>query len=150
MGRLKASEMLRLHSTIAADTMVFIYYLQDISPYGGLLQPFFEAWESGTHHGVTSVITLLEILVQPLRAGRPEVAIDYREALADLPHLELVPVDGRLAERAARMRASHGLSVPDAIQIATALEAQATVFLTNDRCLRKIRGIEVALLDEMR
>ncbi|MEM3433073.1 MAG: PIN domain-containing protein [Candidatus Methanomethyliaceae archaeon] len=85
--------LLTRHRRLAADTMVFIYYLGDHPRYAALLQPLFQAWEEGRAEGVTSVLTLLEILVKPLREGRPEVARDYRDLLTTYPELALVPVD---------------------------------------------------------
>ncbi|GAG74921.1 unnamed protein product, partial [marine sediment metagenome] len=38
---------------------------------------------------------------------------------------------------------------PDAIQIATSLEAKADIFITNDSTLKKISEIKVLLLSEM-
>jgi predicted nucleic acid-binding protein len=37
---------------------------------------------------------------------------------------------------------------PDAIQLATALQARADVFLTNDRDLRRVEEVPVLLIDE--
>lgn len=137
------------HRCLAADTMVFIYYLEDHPRYAPLLQPLFQAWEEGRVAGVTSVLTLLEILVKPLREGRPAVARDYRDLLTTYPHLALVPVDAEIAERAADLRARYGLRPPDALQVATALHAGATAFLTNDARLKAVRELEVVLLDEL-
>ncbi|MEM3658319.1 MAG: PIN domain-containing protein, partial [Candidatus Hadarchaeum sp.] len=88
-------------------------------------------------------------LVKPLREGRPEVARDYRDLLTTYPELALIPVDAEIAERAADLRACYGLRTPDALQVATALHAGATAFLTNDARLTAVKELEVVLLDEL-
>lgn len=142
-------KLLARHRRLAADTMVFIYYLEDHPRYAPLLEPLFAAWEEGRAEGVTSVLTLLEILVKPKREGRPEVARDYRDLLTTYPHLTLIPVDAEIAELAADLRARYALRTPDALQVATALHAGATAFLTNDSRLKAVRELEVILLDEL-
>ena len=45
---------------------------------------------------------------------------------------ETVAVSATIAEKAAELRAAYSLRTPDCIQIATAIAAGATSFLTND------------------
>jgi predicted nucleic acid-binding protein len=54
-----------------------------------------------------------------------------------------------ISDHAAQLRATHALRTPDALQIATALQAEATYFLTNDIRLPKIQGIEILMLDHL-
>lgn len=142
-------DVLARHRLVAVDTMVFIYYLEDVRPRADLLQPLFEAWEAGTHLGVTSVLTVLEIMVRPLRLHRPDAAQAYRDQIAGYPGLTLVPLDLAVGEEAARLRASYHLSTPDAIQVASALVARASVFLTNDQRLARVPDLEIVLLDDL-
>lgn len=46
------------------------------------------------------------------------------------------------------LRAQYDIRMPDALQMAAALEAGATLFVTNDRQLRKVQEIGVLLLDD--
>jgi predicted nucleic acid-binding protein len=41
------------------------------------------------------------------------------------------------------MRATYGLELPDAIQLATALEIGANALVTHDRDFSKVRGLQV-------
>lgn len=129
--------------------MTFIYFLEDVRPRSDLLQPLFEAWEAGTHVGATSVLTLLEIMVHPLRLQRPDAARAYRDQISGFPGLTLVPLDLDVAEEAARLRASYNLSTPDAIQAASALLVGAPVLLTNDHRLERVPDLEVVVLDSL-
>jgi predicted nucleic acid-binding protein len=53
-----------------------------------------------------------------------------------------------IADGAARLRARHKLSMPDALITATAMVAGAAGLVTNDIVLKgQVDGLEVALLD---
>ncbi len=59
------------------------------------------------------------------------------------------PIHGNVAEHAADLRARYVLRPPDALQIATALHAGCTDFLTNDIRLQRVTEIRVLVLDEI-
>ena len=128
--------------------MVFIYHLEDHPDYAPLTQTIFDAWESGRTCGVTSVITLLEILIQPKRAGQRQIAADYRDVLTRFPNLLLQEITIDIVEIASDLRATYQLRTPDALQLATGLATDATGFITNDAALRRVSEIDVLLLDE--
>ena len=46
------------------------------------------------------------------------------------------------------MRAEYGLRTPDALHIATAIEAGAQAFITNDRSMRKVSQLKIVMLDD--
>lgn len=124
---LALEEFLARHEQVGADTVVFIYHLKDHPEYAPLTQLLFEAWEEGRNSGVTSVITILELLVKPKREGKSGVARDYLELLSTYPNLTIVEVDLELAELASDLRARYGngIRTPDALQLAAALQAGA-------------------------
>jgi predicted nucleic acid-binding protein len=55
-----------------------------------------------------------------------------------MPSLEIVPLNEAVAIEAARLQQKTPLRIGDAIHLATALQQQATLFLTNDKQLAKI------------
>jgi predicted nucleic acid-binding protein len=140
---------LRRHKVVGADSMIFIYHLEDHPRYAPFTQMIFDQWETGKVGGVTSVITITEVLVKPLRDGNRQVAQEYRRLLSSFPHLSLVDIDRQVARRAADLRANHGIRTPDALQIATALSRGATGFVTNDETVKRVRDIEVLVLEEI-
>ena len=81
---------LRRHKVVGADSMVFIYHLEDHPRYAPITQVIFEEWELGRSTGATSVITITEILVKPLRDGNRQVADEYRRLLSSFPNLAIV------------------------------------------------------------
>jgi len=142
-------EFLARHKRVGVDTVVFIYHLEDHPRYARLTQPLFEAWEEGRTCGVTSVITLVELLVKPKRERKSDVAQEYLELLSTYPNLTIVEIDLKVADLAAELRAKYGLRTPDALQLAAALQAGAGGFLTNDERLKGVTELEVVLLDEL-
>ena len=151
MGTRALEEFLARHKQVGADTMVFIYHLQDHPTYAPLTQGIFEAWEEGRNFGITSVITVLEILVKPRREGNLDAARDYQELLTTYPNLHILDVDLAVAVLAADLRAKYAIRTPDALQIAAALHAGASGFITNDEQLKQVAevGLEIVLLEDL-
>ena len=58
------------------------------------------------------------MLVQPIVAGRNDLQQAYRDLLLKSSNFHTLPINATVAEQAARMRATYGLRLPDAIQIA--------------------------------
>ena len=136
-------------STVALDTGPLIYFIEEHPTYIAKVRPFFEAVEREEFQVVTSFITLVEVLVHPIRAGRMELANEYRHVLLHSPQLTTIPVDETIAEKAAELRARHNIRTPDAIQLATALAAGASWFLTNDAELGRIAGVATLVLKDL-
>ncbi|MBU4227156.1 PIN domain-containing protein [bacterium] len=65
------------------------------------------------------------------------------------PNLQVKELNENIADIASGLRANYNINTPDAIQIATSLEAKADIFITNDATLKKISEIKVLLLSEM-
>ena len=73
-----------------------------------------------------------ECLVGPARRG--EAAIQTVRNLVDRVPISIVSLDVDIATTAARLRAAHrGLRLPNALVIATAIEAAADRLVTTDR-----------------
>lgn len=139
-------DKLRGFSKIHVDSNVFIYFLQDEPPYAALIRPVFEMIANGALSGITSIVTVFEVLVKPLRDGRKDVARQYAEALFASRNLLIQPVGRSIAEVGAQIRAQYGVQTPDAIQLGTALLGGAQAFLTNDRKLARITEPEIVVL----
>jgi predicted nucleic acid-binding protein len=129
--------------TIALDAAVFIYLIEKHPTFFAPVEPIFAELDAGTVRGVTSVITLLEVLVKPLETGATALADEFRAAVAASTTLRVLDVDRPLAERAAAIRATYRCRTPDAIQLATAQLGGADVFVTNDDKLRRFADVPV-------
>jgi predicted nucleic acid-binding protein len=136
-------------STVGLDTGPLIYYIEESPSFLPKVAPFFEAAERGEFRIVTSFITLIEVLVHPVREGRRDLAQQYRDVLLHAPNLMAIPVDGDIAEEAAKLRAHFKLRTPDAIQMATAIQSGASWFFTSDGTLPQIPGISMLVLKRL-
>ncbi|HET7770141.1 MAG TPA: PIN domain-containing protein [Chloroflexota bacterium] len=134
---------------VGIDTAPLIYFIEEHPTYLRSVQPFFAALDRGELEAVTSVVTLLEVLVHPLRDGDTQLAQQYRDILLGAQGFTTVGVTAQMAERAALLRAAHTLRTPDAIQLATALDAGATAFLTNDEQLPSLPGLKLLVLRQL-
>ena len=77
------------------------------------------------------------------------MALDQIKLMFQMPHLRVYPVDDRVAEEAARIRAVYKFKMPDAIHLATAITQRADVFLTNDYQLVTIKEIPVIKMEDL-
>jgi len=119
--------------TVGLDTAPLIFYIEDHPIYADLLAPLFEAVKSGETRLVTSTVTLLEVLVHPLKHGDERLAHAYNAILLSSPNIFTVPVTPATAQTAAELRAVSKLKTPDAIHLATAINHRADAFLSGDR-----------------
>jgi predicted nucleic acid-binding protein len=142
-------EFLKSHPVVGLDTSIFIYHLEDHPRYAPVTEIIFHGLEEGRNRGITSFLTLVEILVKPKVEGLLEVARDYEYYLTTFPNLTLFPFELEIARKASALRAVSRFKTPDAIQLATALHHGATGFLTNDRMFEKVSVLEIAILDKV-
>jgi predicted nucleic acid-binding protein len=103
--------------------------------------------ERGGVRAVTSTLSLMEVLVRPKQLGQQKVADDYGFLLRTFPNLTLRNIDDTCAEKAADLRTAYGIRPPDALQIGTAMVSGATCFVTNDEKLKRVKEIEVVVLN---
>jgi predicted nucleic acid-binding protein len=135
---------------VGLDSAPLIYFIEENPTYLEMTDAFFEAMVRGEFRVVTSVVTLLEVLVYPLRQGNITLAQQYRDILFNEEGLTTIEVSPVIAEVAAQLRASYNLQTPDSIQMATAISGGASFFLTNDARLPSLPGLEVLVLEELR
>ncbi|HEY7162917.1 MAG TPA: PIN domain-containing protein [Candidatus Binatia bacterium] len=145
---LKLRRAVEKHDVIGIDTAPFIYYIEDITPYADLLHPVFTLLEEHTLRAATSTVTLAEILTKPFNEKNFSLADEIKFTLKSFSALSVTPLDEKLAEAAALIRGRYTIRLPDAIQLATAIQAGGTLFLTNDKRLKKIDGLEVLALSD--
>jgi uncharacterized protein len=149
LGVARLDAFLRRHRRIALDTSVFIYQLEDHPRYSGLTDRVFFWLEQSANRAVTSTITMTELLVQPYRDDDQQRVDEFYGLLSTFPNLEWIAPTLEIADIAARIRASHRLRVPDALEAATALHAGVSGLITNDRALRRVTGFEAMVLDDV-
>jgi predicted nucleic acid-binding protein len=142
-------DLLKNHPVIGLDTSVFIYHLEDHPRYSPLTEIIFNALEKGINKGVTSYLTLMEILVKPKTEGLLQVARDYEYYLTTFPNLTFYEMGLDVARKASDLRSADRIKAPDAIQLATAILYEATAFLTNDKIFERVKGVDILILEKL-
>lgn len=135
---------------IGLDTTPLIYFTEENQTYIEVIDPFFKALGNDELVVVTSVITLLEVLVHPIREGNLKLAQQYRNFLLNSRSVTTHFLSQGIAEEAARLRASYNIRTPDSIQMATAIFGGASFFLTNDTHLPSLPNLKTLVLDELK
>lgn len=122
------------------DTAPWIYLLQDHPEFAPRFEGLFAAAEDGRLELALSTITLAEVLTGPYKAGEVALAKRYEKALNSY---SIMPISAAVACQAAQLRAQYGLELPDAAQLATALDMGAAALVTHDRDFSAVRGLPI-------
>ena len=136
-------------TALGFDTSPLIYFVERHPAYTTVMRELLQQIETGNLYGCTSVITLLEVLVQPKKKGLAALEHAYRQILQQSKNFEIIRINEQIAEQAADLRARYVIRTPDALQIAAALSVGCQAFVTNDKRLHAITGLKILLLDEL-
>ena len=131
------------------DTAPLIYFIEGNSSYQEMLLNLFTSVDKKELFFLTSTITLLEVLVKPIKEGHNSITDKYIEILTTSSGIDIFDLNISVAKEAARLRAKYSLRTPDAIQIATSLVFGADYFLTNDSRLKNVTEIKIVLLSDI-
>lgn len=131
---------------VALDTVGFIYFIEEEPRFLPVLLPLFTEADRGQRTIVTSALTLHEVLVVPFRAGQRQLADRYEQLLTMSRGVRLIDITRAHLRAAAQLRASSGMKTPDALHLVSAIGSQCRYFITNDRRLPSIRGLNVIQL----
>jgi predicted nucleic acid-binding protein len=143
------AEAIKNHRIIMCDTAPIIYFIEEHKIFGEIADSFFRTIrDKAEYHAFSSVITLIEVLTQPLKQSRNDIVEKYSDFLLHSPNFHLYPVDAIIAQKAAKLRSKYSIKTPDAIQIAIGIENNATLFLTNDKNLKRVKEITVIVLED--
>ncbi len=149
MGVDRLRAFLRRHRRVAIDTSIFIYQIEAYPKYLSLTVPIFSWLERSGSIGVTSTVTMTEVLVQPYLHSDEQRVREFYGLLASYPNLEWIAPTLEIADIAAEIRAVHRLRTPDALQAATAIHAEATGLISNDPGFARVEGFESLVLDHL-
>lgn len=149
MGGLTVAELSERHRSIGLDSNILIYVIERVEPWNQVAAELIDAVESGATAATISVLGLAEILSGPAREGDLAVLERYDDEIRDIPGLSVESISPDVAGDAAVIRGVRGMSLADAIHLASARTAGATAFITNDRRMRGSAKLEVIYLDDL-
>ena len=135
-----------LGKKIFIDSAPVIYFIEGASKHQTFLNELFLAADVGKLTLFTSSLTLLEVLVHPLRLGKKKLADKMLTILTHSDSLQLINLDASVSFLAAEIRAESNLKTPDSIQLATAMHNSADIFLTNDKRIKSDK-INIVILE---
>ena len=95
------------------------------------------------------MVSFAEVLVVPKRLNNQALEKAYQEILFNSRNFSTVPIDAGIADRAADLRSRYKLKLPDALQVAAAIETGCAAFLTNDEALSSITDLRIIVLKDM-
>ncbi len=133
--------------SVYLDANPIIYTVEKPPDYGPLLLPLWQAAQARTVEVVSSDLVLMETLAGPLKSGDTALEKNYEQALLG-SDIRLLPITHAILRQAARLRAMTKLKTPDALHLATAVQAGCALFVTNDDGFRGIPSLAVAILND--
>ncbi len=146
---MKLDDAFKNVALLAFDTAPIIYFVEANPNYDALVTAIFQRVDDAEIIGLTSVISLCEVLVYPIRHKNIALKQRYLNILQNSPNFSTKSINSSIAETAAELRAKYNLRTPDALQIAAALGNNCDAFLCNDKDLKRVNEIKVIILDDM-
>jgi predicted nucleic acid-binding protein len=131
-------------ANVGLDSDTLIYYVEEHDRFLPVVEPLIEAIAKGQVIAHVSVVTLMEVLVRPLREQRNDLVERYMTILTSSDFLNLHVVDEAVSQRAAWIRAFYRLQTPDSIIAATAVQANCSHIVSNNaEDFQRIRELSV-------
>lgn len=127
-------------ATVLVDTAPWIYILEDHPVWASQFVGLFEAAERSRLQLALTTVTLAEVLAGPFKAKQTALAKRYEKALG---RYQVVPMSAQVAAMAAQLRVQYRLKLPDAVQLASALDIGAAALVTHDRDFSKVNDFPV-------
>ena len=146
---MKVAAALQGISRLFLDTAPVIYLVEKNPVYLEVVREVFAAIDQGQVGTVTLPVTLAECLVHPLRLNLPQLQQTFLNVVVRGLHTTFVNLDQHVGQTAARLRADYNVRLPDALQLAAAINHGCDAFLTNDILLKRVVEIRVLVLGEL-
>jgi len=134
--------VINAQSVVYVDTNVLVYYVDALSDLTPRAVAFLNNAQAKGARLVTSELTIAECVYKWYR-DRNLARVAVYEDLFRSGLIELYPLTGDLAIRAAQEGGSLKLKLIDAIHYMSALEAGCDLFVTADRKFRSTRYLDV-------
>lgn len=134
---------------IYLDTCIFIFYFEANLKYADLCENIFENIEKNKIKIIASPLMLTELMVYPLKNQQTKIADKWLNFFKTCAWLEFKELTPQTALTAATIRANQNLKTPDSIHLATAIENNCQLFITNDLKYKELEELQILCLDDM-
>ena len=133
-------------SRIYLDACAITYFVEASGPFhAAVVSRILQIQSDPNSRLLTSRLSCLECRIHPIRQRDDELLATYN-SFFNTSRLILIGISDAVIERATTLRANHGFKTPDAIHLASAIEAKADLFLTGDASLAHCPGLVVEVL----
>jgi predicted nucleic acid-binding protein len=130
-------------SRVYIDSNIFIYLIEAVPDFFAEVEAIFALLHTVGARVMTNEITVSECIYKPHKTDDFALVKIYEELFADDGDIQLQPLSGELANRAAAIAENLGLKLIDAIHYLSALEANCDYFITSDMAFRSGRKMTV-------
>lgn len=137
--------LLQKYKAVYLDTTCYIYHLHNYGVYEKVTDELFFLIKNKIIF--CSTIVIAELLAKPEIITDANLKRIIKESLYNLPNIEFISPDLRIAELAADLKVKYHLQLPDAIHLTSAV-IHAEVFITNDKNLKRVKEIPVLILGD--
>ncbi len=138
--------------TVALDSNILIYVLDDDSPFSQSAQALLKRLETSQGEVYLSVVARTEILHQPYQMSTT-IGEQAKQLVDNFNFVTFLDVSKDIADKAAELCAEAGAKLKniDSIHLATALKTGSTEFWTNDQELAKVKidGLHIKSLSDV-
>jgi len=141
-------------AVVYLDSMAFILAIEGVSSIAQPVRQLFTVLLTHPRTGITSELTLAEVLAGSEIPLSPAVRRDYLDLIVSSAFLELVPISREFLCESAGLRfahrKSHGkkLKLADAIHLITAIRRKCRYFVSADKGINPPRDIKKIAPDE--
>lgn len=125
---------------VLVDAAPIIYVLEGHPRLARRFQPLLDLQAAGDILFAVTTTAMAEVLTGPLAAGEETLAKRYR---AVMESWQVINLTADIAESTARFRAALNLKLADAVQVASAIAANADALVTHDRDFSRVKTLTV-------
>lgn len=131
------------------DTNSIIYFIEANEEFRPKIARLWYVLVAQDTSFITSEISVAEYLYGAFRRQSRELEKSYDRLFFEERTFALHPVDLETLIEAARLGASLGLRLIDAVHFRTAVATQCDIFVTNDRRFRSSHGVRIVQIGEL-
>lgn len=143
------NELLQSASRIYLDTNVLIYFVERTDALQVKVAQLFDFAVSSSIQIYMSEVGVAECLYGAFKRKSAALEAKYNEIFYEIGLFELLPLDGARAVLAAKIGAEEGLKLVDALHFCAALEADCSIFMTNDARFKSSHDVHVLQIADL-